>query len=464
MVFNGTALESQLPTGMNASLKKVLIVSYFYPPLGGVGVQRTLKTSKYLPKFGWHPIVLTVKNPEYELFDYTLVKEISPTTSAVPACTFSPVPLLRCVRKFLISSRRAKNSNSPQGVTTDATNLSWWRKAGQFIFFPDIFCGWIPGATIRGCQVLNSDCIDLIYSSSPPYSCLFVAYFLKLFSGLPWVIDMRDPWLENTLLIKPSSFHIKLIKYFQNIFFEAANAVISNTWSTRDRMLMNHKTLSRDKFFIVTNGFDPEDFVSLPKMRFEQFTIAHVGSIYGIRSSVAILRAISALVKKFPWVRTRLRFVQVGYLDHLNQKKFDESVRDNQLQDVVENRGFCSHAQAITLMQRANLLVLLSFDSDSGTIPAKFFEYLATGNPILVISNNSQLLSFAKRFAWVTCFDPDRLNEIVEFLSAQITKPQNAENYSSVAHIIEPFTRQALTGQLVNVFNRCCSLPMEKKI
>ena len=166
-------------------MKRVLIISYNFPPMGMGGVQRATKFAKYLPSFGWEPIILTVKDVDYFAKDYTLLKELSSDTKVIRTGSFDPLRL-----SYLLKSIMKKNKKSRGETYTPlkAKILSW-------LFFPDNKIGWIPFALSKGLKICKNEKIDLIFSTSPPPSLHLIGYFLKKLTGKVWLADFRDEWI-----------------------------------------------------------------------------------------------------------------------------------------------------------------------------------------------------------------------------------------------------------------------------
>ena len=174
-------------------MKKVLIITYYWPPLGGAGVQRVLKFAKYLPEFGWQPIVLTVENGDAPVIDKSLFTDIPKECKIYKTKAFQPYNIYK---KF---TSKPADEKIPSDVLIKKNNslkekLSNWIRLN--VFLPDAKVGWIPFAFKEGLKIINKENIALIFSSSPPHTVQLIAKKLAKKTGLKLIADLRDPWME----------------------------------------------------------------------------------------------------------------------------------------------------------------------------------------------------------------------------------------------------------------------------
>ncbi|MDP2960921.1 MAG: glycosyltransferase, partial [candidate division Zixibacteria bacterium] len=250
--------------------KKVLIIAYHFPPLGGGGVYRTLKFAKYLPLFGWEPIILTVSNPDHPLWDYSLLKELPVDIQVyrVPAFEFS-----RWERKFFSLFKPGRNLKKekqkdrfptikevkiPLGSKFRSLLKSTYLFLTAWMRIPDEKIGWVPFALLEGFSLIKSKKIDLIYVTSPPHSSQLLGLLLSKFSGKPWVAEFRDEWMEYKQMIGGySSSRLKFERKLVNKIFTNAFLVIAINEFQKETYRKNYPQAKRME--VIYNGFDAED-------------------------------------------------------------------------------------------------------------------------------------------------------------------------------------------------------------
>ena len=267
-------------------MKKVLVVAYLYPPVGGSGVMRTLKFTKYLPQFGWKPYVLTVKNPFYDLIDPSLLEEI-PTEACI-------------CRTYWLDHRLFSVPLRKVGINP------------SYIFIPnDMNIGWLPFAIQQGNKLMNKNKIDLIYATFPPAVNILIGCLLKKITDKPLVLDFRDPWTQNPFIKYPSRFHKKAEETMEKVCLQSAEYIITATESMMQNIIEKYPFVSR-KCITITNGFDPEDFENLKRWNYgTKFTITYTGSFYGLRTPKFFLIALRELVKDEE-IKDNIQIIFVG--------------------------------------------------------------------------------------------------------------------------------------------------------
>ena len=377
-------------------MRKILIIAYFFPPLGGGGVQRVAKFTKYLPQFGFEPHVLTVKQGFYPLKDQTLLADLPQNLKISRVSYFEP--------GFWFSWR-------------------WWRSFLAYflypkIFFPDNQVLWFLPALIRAYRIIKKEKIKLVFTSSASYSDHLIALTLKKLTGIKWVADFRDQWPFQG--------------WQQNINRLLAKAILvkaDNITTISDGLTsIYQKTLGKDKdkFITITNGFDDQDFAKIPRLSQQsrkKLRIVHVGSLYGSRQTETFLQVLKAL---------NLKEIEVEFIGQ-------------------EKR--VSHRQAIKAMFEADVLLLVLSPQDGpAVLTGKIFEYLAVRRPILALapkqSGAAQLIQKLK------------VGEIAEPENHQAIKAKILQYYRlwqakklAVPHIdISPFEHSRLTARLSQIF------------
>ena len=258
-----------------------------------------LKYVKYLPQYGWQPVVLTVRDGDFPARDESLLKEVPENTEVFRTKIFEPYTLYR---KLLGMKKNAYID--VENIPGSAGNKSIKSRLAEFvranIFIPDARIGWRKHAVKKGLEIINQNKIDLLYSSSPPYTCSLIARDLKRKSGLKWVAGFRDPWTGflNTPKRKGIAKNIDL-KYEYTCYSEADRIEVA--WpGIKEDITGKYSGINTDKIFYVPNGYDPEDFTQpvFREQKEDKFTITYSGSMYGLRNPGSFLTAMDKLYEE----------------------------------------------------------------------------------------------------------------------------------------------------------------------
>jgi glycosyltransferase involved in cell wall biosynthesis len=359
-------------------MKKILIITYYWPPSGGAGVQRWLKFSKYLPEFGYQPIVLTVdeEHASYAQLDYSLLQEISPELSVHKTKTFEPYNLYR---------KLTNKKEIPYGGFSNQKRVTFFEKLTRFIrgnlFIPDPRKGWNRYALKKAFELIQSQKIEVVITSGPPHSTHLIGRKLKERTGIRWIADFRDPWTD--IYYYKSLYHSKLAtrfdQYLEKSVLTGADKIITVSEEV-GKLLLKKIPGHEEKIAVIPNGYDEDDFVSVEPVQNKAFTIVYTGTL---SVSYRIDQFIEAVYQLPDRIKEQLKIRFVGNVPdeiiHLFHQK--------NLGALVEVLGYIPHQQAIRQMTGASLLLMAIPDSpdNKGIVTGKFFEYLAAKKPILAI-------------------------------------------------------------------------------
>lgn len=404
-------------------MRRVLMVSYYFPPLGGIGSLRALKFATYLPEFGWQPTVLAPRQGAYYR-DESL---------AFPESQVARTASLELSR---VGKRAVGAGGSDTQPATVGPVLGRARDlVRRFLYRPDAQVGWYPFAVAAGRSVLRERRFDAIFSSSFPITAHLVARRLHRDTGLPWVAEFRDPWTD---VMSPGDPRRRRDERLERELLAAAAAVVvpSPAWADLFRG-KGARAVS-----VITNGYDPAD---IPPCRPPGgFVLTHVGSLYLDRQDLsAVWPALAALRSARAVEGLRLRFVG-GLRPAVRQQ-----IEANSLADALEVTEFLPHREALAAMASSSaLLVAGARDARpalAGMIPAKVFEYMGTGLPLIYVgdgaSDAAQLLAVHPRCHLVPPNDVESAHRAL--LAAAHEAP--------LARSLEPFTRRTLAGRLAGV-------------
>ncbi len=349
--------------------KKVLIITYYWPPAGGPGVQRVLKFAKYLPEFGWDPIILTVDNGDYHATDGSLLKDVPKNIKVYKVKSFSVLDLY----KKLKGSKKQISSFELTKKGGIGFKLVKWIRANFFI--PDARKGWNRAAVKIGAKVIRDEKIDLVFISSPPHSLQLIGRKLKQKTGVKWFADFRDPWTDafwDKNLPRLSVLH----KF--NMFLE--KKIMTSADSLSSVSLGFIELLKKDNnvdFNLIPNGFDSLDFKNYIYQRCEKFRITYIGSIANSQNPINFFKGLYELPDDI------VKDIEVNFYG-----LFDSSVVDSAMRygKSVTFNTYISHEDAIEKMVNSEILLLLIPKNTKGILTGKLYEYLAAKSFILAIA------------------------------------------------------------------------------
>ena len=358
-------------------MHKVLIISYYWPPSGGPGVQRWLKFVKYLPEFEIHPVIYIPKNPRYPITDSSLNQEIPENITIYKNKIFEPY-----FYAGFLSKKKTKQISS--GVISDENpsfieKVLLWIRGNMFI--PDARKYWIKPSVRFLTGIIKKEGIDTIITTGPPHSLHLIGLELKKNLDIKWLADFRDPWTSIGYHTK-----LRLTKASQRKHRQLEKEVANGC----DKLLVTSNTtkaefelITTNPVHVITNGYDiPESelpFSALDK----KFTLSHIGSLLTGRNPENLWKVLSEIISENETFRKVFQLNLIGVVgqDVLN------CINDNGLEFYTRIIEYVTHEEAVNYQRRSQLLLLAEIDSPQtrGIIPGKLFEYLAAKRPILAI-------------------------------------------------------------------------------
>jgi glycosyltransferase involved in cell wall biosynthesis len=359
--------------------KRVLIITYYWPPSGGSGVQRWLKFSKYLPEAGWEPIIFTPENPDFDLQDITLEKEISKELEVIKFPIWEPYQLLDMVRgKKDIHAGRILEKRK----TTLLDRAAIWLRANLLVPDPRIF--WVKPAVKFLTELIEKGQFQAIITTGPPHSMHLIGDALKKKTGVFWLADFRDPWSQWEFLDKLPMQKIVRKKHADLERSVLGNADVITTISPTFQQDLEQ--LANRSVDLLTNGYDssdlPPSFVKKNKSS-NELHLVYSGIIDSIRNPMPLIKAMR---EEFLSEKANVRFTFVGRVsDHVQA----EISADNWMSTHVKFAGYVSHQEVFDFYKKADVLVLILTNTKNakGNIPGKLFEYLSTGIQILALGD-----------------------------------------------------------------------------
>lgn len=428
---------------MDDSLRSLLVVAYFFPPLGGGGVQRTLKFVKYLPGCGWRPIVVTTRQSQTRLEDTDLSEEIPPEA--------------RIVR------------------TADLGLPDWlpWRARAwitRWLFLVDEHIGWLFFSVKPSLQHIRRESIQAIYSTSTPYTDHLIGYRLKRQTQLPWIADFRDPWIGNTSIKFPTRLHQRLVERMEADVLQTADRVLVVSEPMRQLILSRYTNIPAAKVTVLPNGYDPEDFSTLNASMIQaarendSLLMVYSGSFYGQRQATVdrFLQAMVFLLENQTIPRERLRVRFVGNIG----KTTLEQIQSYGLKDVCQVSGYIPHRQSLLHLMAADILLLFigRGPGSEAVFTGKIFEYLASGKTILCLADPGAAADLVQEAQAGVVVDPQDIPAIAAQVATLYQKwaSGNLNRLQPDQNVVDRYDRRALTRQLADILDEITHQDREK--
>lgn len=364
------------------SSKKVLIITYYWPPTGGAGVQRWLKFSKYFRQFNWEPIIYTPSNPDFPINDETLLKDVLPNLEILKTQINEPYDVYRKIMG------KKKTDTVNQGFLSESKEnkvlqkmMIWVR--GNF-FIPDARKFWIKPSVSYLSDYLKKHKIDAIISTGPPHSMHLIALGLKQQFNIPWIADFRDPWTQIDFYnqLQLTKWADRTHKNLEKSVLKSANKVVtvSGHWA-EDLKLLCDRNID-----VITNGFDADDFTTTEDTNLMPgFLFHHIGALNKDRNPHTLWKVLGDLCKENNAFKRDLKLKFTGKTD----AAVFESLKEHGIFENAEKTDYMAHSEVVKLLLKSPVLLLPLNDTPNilGIVPGKLFEYLAAKRPIFAIGN-----------------------------------------------------------------------------
>ena len=426
-------------------MKKVLIITYYWPPGSGSGVQRFLKFTKYLNSFGWQPVILTVKNGNFTSIDHTLLEDIPNNTPVYRSYSLEPFYWYNLLLK--------RKSNSSTAGSIGIGDKSVIQKIALYIranfFIPDARIGWNRLAYRVAKKIFKQHKIDAIITTGPPQSTHLIGERIKNNFNLPWIVDLRDPWTTvfyNSLFPRTENSKLK-DKRMEDRIVKSADAI-----TVVSEGLVSEFQSRNENISLIYNGYDESDFNITKRKSIDKFKITYVGNLMSNQNIESFWAALSNLINKNKIFKEKIVLELVGNIDpsvYLSIEQFG-------LKSYIKKVGFVDHHQSVEYMINSDLLLFVIPNSEDNfkIITGKLFEYLATGNDILSIGpiegDASKILKKLNHFSMI---DYTNVSEIENTIldSFNLKKREYKMNH------ISKYSRYKQTEKLADLLNKITS-------
>lgn len=441
-------------------MKKVLFIVYHYPPAAGAATQRVLKFLKYLPKFGWEGSVLTVDEVDYPDLDNSLVDKIPAGTKVYRTKFWTPFGIYR-----RLTGRKPKEKIPVAFIKDD--HKSFAERISVFLrlnfFLPDAKVGWIPYAVKEGVRLIRDEKIDAIISSGPPHTCHLIARNIKRKTKIKWVADFRDPWTDIDYYsgMKRTKIAEWCDLRMEKSVLREADCVVSAS----DGYLNILKSKGvKNSFEVITNGFDPDDFVDIPKIETNKLVITYTGNMSITRNPEMLWQVLDELVTENSDFKQKFEFWFAGVMDD----EIRAAIQSRPFFKNFKDFGYVSHSKAIELVFNSHLLIMIvnKVKTSNEILPGKIFEYIATGNQIMVIGpEEGEACKLIRQVGQGEAFDYVKKDEMKAYIIERFKDSKEGnlpatmnlkhqagieQYYSEKCH---KFTREKITEKLASILN-----------
>ncbi|MGQ9675870.1 MAG: glycosyltransferase [Chloroflexota bacterium] len=444
-------------------MRKALLIAYYFPPFGGVGVVRALKFAKYLPEYGWSPIVVSAANVTGRVLDETLAAQVSSTTLVHRVGGFDPFQISAPFRLPLI---RAENSwtQKPDEPTVRPEGWSLLTKLRAFFSIPDDKVFWGLPAVREGKRVISAHQVSLIYSTSGPYTSHLAARALKLSTGLPWVADFRDSWSLNPHRCDPTFLHRRLAHKMESAVLQGADLVVTVSERIKQGFLSAHQSLPEHKIIVLPNGFDSADFIECgpPPVPQHQFTVGYFGSLYGRYHDPAhFITALGELLAEHKEIKNSIRVTFTGEMDKPTGRTVSRLIHQCQLLETLELNSYVPHRESIRQMGGMSVLLLIIGNDSRSQVSytAKLIEYLRAGRPILaLVPSDGVAADLINSLKAGIVVPPDDVQEIKKAILS-LYRQWQAGDLPSIPRstLLREFEYRHLTARLAEAFDSLSS-------
>lgn len=429
-------------------MKKVLIITYYWPPMGGGGVQRWLKTTKYLREHGWEPVIFTTENGEASVIDESSFKQIPEGIETVRVPIWEPFDLYKKI------TGKKKGEKLVPGTVSEkkrsfTQKLSVWVRGNLFI--PDARKFWIKPASKYLNDYLKNTQIDAVVSTGPPHTTHMIALNVVKKHNIPWLADFRDPWTNidfyHELML--SKWADKQHKKKELQVLKTASKVVTVTWSWGEDFMR----ICGKMPMVITNGYDPADFENAGKVKLdEKFTITHAGSLNDDRNPHILWKVLAKMCDEIDGFSQDLEVKFIGQVSAAATEEAKSLGLEKQL-NLIDNQP---HKVVVEELIKSQLLLLPLNDVPNidGVVPGKLYEYIGAKRPIVCIGkptgDAAKIITETNAGEVADFNDEQKLyNDLVEFY--QLYKTQQLEVSSAG---FEKYSRKVLAGQIAEELNK----------
>jgi len=425
-----------------------LVITYYWPPSGGAGVQRMLKFVKYMPDFGVQPFVLTIDENKafYPIKDATLLKDISPDLKIVKT---KNTEILKVFSTLLPKKEVPHSGFANHNKNTFISKILRFLRGNLLI--PDARKSWVNSAYKEACKLIEEEKIDTFIISTPPHSSQLIGLKLKKkYPHLKWIADLRDPWTDIYYYkdLLHTNWAKKIDLNYERKVIEQADAILVVSNGIKEMFTDKYKNIEA-KTYAIPNGFDEDDFKIPSNPPKDEFLISHTGTIAESYKPEVFFSAFEKVISKYGR-RCKIRTLFVGK----TSPNFKTLAATYHVADYVEHKDYVPHEQVITFLKNTSCLLLIIAESanQKGLLSGKLFEYLAAKKPIIAIGpkhgDAEEILNTCEAGKM---FSREQEEELVHYMCEKIEEWLKNPNLDLPNTKIDSFSRKNLTAQLCKV-------------
>ena len=449
-------------------MKRALIITYYWPPSGGSGVQRWLKFAKYLPQYGWEPVIYTPSNPEANTEDTALLKDVAPGTEVIKTKIWEPYSFYKAL--FGGKKNTSEGGKRIKANIIGSENKSFTHKLSLFIrgnfFIPDPRCFWIRPSIRYLVKYLKENPVDVIISTGPPHSMHLIAKGVSKATGTRWIADFRDPWTEIFYFkhLNLSKWAFRRHRNLEQSVLDSADTVVVVSRQMQEDFACRTTTPVK----VITNGFDHEDFKTVPAADQVQqgsgkFQLVHTGIFVDNGNPHLLWEVLGEMAQQNPQFKEDLQIRLMGQVDDSVLQGIEEAG----LQTNLQNMGYRPHTEVVQWQQQAQVLLLpLRKEPEAAAIlTGKFFEYLASGREILAFGPTdgdlAKALQETQSGTIVDFYDKEATRKELERLYEKYLKEKGGScreednapgKERELSELVMRYSRKFLTGEMVKLF------------
>ncbi|MBI5216299.1 MAG: glycosyltransferase [Ignavibacteriae bacterium] len=413
--------------------RPVLVIAYYFPPLGLSGVQRTLKFVKYLPQFGYQPTVLTVTPTGYFAQDESLLEELNGLDIEI----------------FRVGSLDANRLFKKKGVVKMPSERM--RKFLTFLsdsfFIPDNKIGWKNKALKAAIELHQKHKFNLVFATAPPFTDFLIGAELRKRFNLPLVIDYRDPWLEYPLKYYPTPLHRWLNYRMEKAVLRLSSRIIVTNRRVKELMIKKYRFLEYNDITILSQGFDPTDFEAVSESASPQkMRITHAGVFYGDRTPKYFLQALKRIFVERPSLKEKIEACFVGVL----QDEHTKLIKQLGLESNIITTGYLNHESCIRQIMSSDIL-WLTVNNDRQS-PGKLYEYIGARKPVLACVPDGFIRQTLQETGASIFAKPDNVEEIAQAILKFYQLYEQKKLPKPNEEIVQKYDRVKLTEELSRMF------------
>jgi len=446
------------------SRQRMLLIAYHFPPSSAVGGMRAANFARSLVTFGWEPHVLTIRDCDVQYLDHD-------RRQGLDGIAVHHARVLSTVERVYERWRKGQQRPAERAPVRDGTRSMPAQRVARreslvgrfkryvlaFLALPDRERGWVLPASSAAIRLMRRGGIDWFMTSCPPYSVHVIGLIVKAMTGKRWVADYRDPWMTtgSKRLFPTCRLSIRIESWLERKVVEHADLLLFNVERLRNAYRTRYSHVAGEKFAFIPNAVSPPQSAKADRLsKYDAFTLVYTGSLYVGRSPEPVFAAIAQLIREGRVSASAIRVLLVGQCREIDGVPISEVARRYQLERSVEVRDAVSHDEAMTMVRRSHLALLLAPNLPF-QIPAKVYDYLAAGTRILAIAEDGGTADLIAETKAGSAFSPTAIGDIADFIHAELTGQLSAK--PTAAHhatALQRFDIRRLTEELVGHLDR----------